>query len=358
LRQTLPEIENENPARAAIALESLADDYVKTCRYAEAIGAYANLFDNFSKQIDKSDLRSLKDDYSTVRLLENAPAQTISIDGPVRIQTHRGPIGSIDAELTVNGITASWILDTGANFSTMSASFARRLGLELSTGEAQTQGSTGAESRLHIAILPELKLSAATVHNVVVLVLDDKSLDITTGPGKHHSIDAIVGYPVFQALGSVTFTKAGEFAAAASAEQTGSAARLFMNKLTPLIECGVNGRQLLFAFDTGANGSEFSVRYYREFPAAFQSLDRKPLLFGGAGGAKRVEVYVLAQAILTIDGASAALRQVPVVPVPIVSDIDQVYGNLGRDLVEGFQSFTLDFVKMQFRLGPKTAHTN
>jgi tetratricopeptide (TPR) repeat protein len=358
LEQTLPQIQTQNPARMAIALETLADDYFKDCRYAEAIGAYENLFNNFSKQIDKSDLQSLKDDYSTVKLLKNAPAQTISIDGPVRVPTHRSTIDSIDTELTVNGVTASWILDTGANISTVSASFARRLGLQPSTEQARTQGSTGAENRVRVAILPEMRLGAATVHNIVLLVLDDKNLDVTIGPGKHYKIDAIVGYPVFQALGVLTFSTNGELAAGAAANHAGTGARLFMNKLTPLLECGVNGRPLLFSFDTGANGSEFSARYYREFPWALRSSERKPFAFGGAGGAKRINTYVLPEVILTIDGASAALKNVPVIPVPIEPDIDKVYGNLGRDLIAGFRSFTVDFANMRFSLGPKVAQTN
>jgi hypothetical protein len=34
------------------------------------------------------------------------------------------------------------------------------------------------------------------------------------------------------------------------------------------------------------------------------------------------------------------------------SDKDELYGNLGQDFVAGFESFTLDFSKMIFSLGP------
>jgi hypothetical protein len=33
------------------------------------------------------------------------------------------------------------------------------------------------------------------------------------------------------------------------------------------------------------------------------------------------------------------------------SGIDELYGNLGQDLVSGFESFTLDFSKVTFSLG-------
>jgi hypothetical protein len=37
------------------------------------------------------------------------------------------------------------------------------------------------------------------------------------------------------------------------------------------------------------------------------------------------------------------------------SGIDELYGNLGQDLVAGFESFTLDFSRMTFSLGPRLA---
>jgi hypothetical protein len=37
------------------------------------------------------------------------------------------------------------------------------------------------------------------------------------------------------------------------------------------------------------------------------------------------------------------------------SGIDELYGNLGQDLVASFESFTLDFSKMTFSLGTPLA---
>jgi hypothetical protein len=36
------------------------------------------------------------------------------------------------------------------------------------------------------------------------------------------------------------------------------------------------------------------------------------------------------------------------------SDIDELYGNLGQDMVAQFESFTMDFSKMIFTLGAPT----
>jgi hypothetical protein len=46
------------------------------------------------------------------------------------------------------------------------------------------------------------------------------------------------------------------------------------------------------------------------------------------------------------------LQKVPVVPV-MGTDMDRRYGNIGRDLVDPYRSFTIDFESMRFLLGDK-----
>jgi hypothetical protein len=50
-------------------------------------------------------------------------------------------------------------------------------------------------------------------------------------------------------------------------------------------------------------------------------------------------------------GRVATLTKVTIYRSSSGSDHDELYGNLGQDIVAGFQSFTLDFSRMNFRLG-------
>ncbi len=43
-------------------------------------------------------------------------------------------------------------------------------------------------------------------------------------------------------------------------------------------------------------------------------------------------------------------------PTRMGAGIDELYGNLGQDVVAGFESFTLDFNNMTFSLGAPLAH--
>jgi hypothetical protein len=40
---------------------------------------------------------------------------------------------------------------------------------------------------------------------------------------------------------------------------------MYMRLLMPVIECGVEGKNLPFSLDTGASGTNLSVRYYERF---------------------------------------------------------------------------------------------
>lgn len=149
-----------------------------------------------------------------------------------------------------------WLLDTGANLSVVSKTFAERLGLKLFPGVARTQGGmTGIENPLRVSMLPTLQMGGATLHNVVVLVLDDANLNINLGK-QTYQINGIIGYPVFQALGTITFLHNGEFEAGEAVGASGAGTRMYLNELTPVVICKVEGVDLPFSFDSGANSTD------------------------------------------------------------------------------------------------------
>jgi Aspartyl protease len=351
LQDAIPQIRSSQPGRTAIALQCLADDFTKRYQYADAARAYDDLLAHFASELAPDERQGSRDDSGVMHLLKTAPPQTISWNGPTRLKTERNPFGAVNTELTVNGVEGPWLLDTGANLSVVSSSFARRLGLHPLPGYGQTMsGMTALENRLQVAVLPTLKFGGATLHNVVLLILDDKNLNVGIGK-KAYQINAILGFPVFQSLGVITFLQDGEFEAGATAARTAPSARMFMNMLTPLIECGANGKNLLFAFDTGASASEFSIRYFKEFHAQSTSWQKAENASSGAGGIKRRSIYLLPRAELQVADKTVTLDRVPIFPTAIGSDIDEVYGNLGQDVVANFDSFTLNFANMTFSLG-------
>ena len=351
LRGVLPRLRTPRPDRAAMALVTLADDYDKSFQYADEDRAYEDLLNHFSNQLSPEELRSTKDDAAIAHILRDAPPQTIRWDGSVRLKTERNPLQSMNVELSVNGVQAQWLLDTGANHSVVSKSFAERLGLKFAPGAAEAQGGlTGIESPLRLALLPTLQMGGATLQNVVVLVVDDGNLDINLGKYSYQ-IHGIIGYPVFQALGTITFQHAGEFTAGYKTRVTSEGARMYMKLLTPVIECKLAGKNLPFGFDTGAASSELSVRYYRDFRGESKSWKKDAVKTAGMGGAVIRQIYTQQQMKLGIGDKTVTLRNVPISLTGAGTKHDEVYGNLGQDIVANFESFTLDFSTMRFVLG-------
>ena len=352
LERALPAIRASEPKRAAVGLEALADDYIKSFRYGEAARTYDDLLTSFAAQLDPKRLQGTKDDAGVMRLLRGAPAQTVTWRGPVRLKTVRNSINSLNAELTVNGVPEWWLLDTGANFSVVTRSFAARLGLTPLPGVAQTgSGITGIENPLQVAVLPTLPVGGAELHNVVILILDDTALKVTI-PNAAYQINGIIGYPVFQALGAVTFLRDAWFEAGESARRQGSGAvRMYMKLLTPVILCGVKGHELPFTFDTGASGTELSVRYFERFHDQIGSWKKRLTQSYGAGGIVTRQVYLQPSLDLTVGDKRVSLGDVSISPTRLGSALDELYGNLGQDVVAAFDGFTLDFARMTFSLG-------
>lgn len=351
LNNALPSIRKSQATRAAVALEALADDYNKSFRYDDAARAYDDLLMHFSNKLRGERLQGTKDDAGVARLLRGAPPQRISWNGPTRLKTERNVLGSVVTELTVNGIREKWLLDTGANLSVVSRSFARQLGIKLLPGFGQTMsGITGIENPLQVALLPTLQMGGATLHNVVVLVLDDSNLRIGTGE-QAYQINAIVGYPVFQALGAVRFQRDGWFDAGNGIRDDAASTRMYMEQLMPVIDCRVQGKELPFSFDTGASGTILSIRYFERFRGEIGSWKKGQNKSFGAGGVVRRTIYIQPTLDLTVGDRSPTLNRVPIFRNKMGSGIDELYGNLGQDMVSGFDSFTLDFSKMTFSLG-------
>ena len=102
---------------------------------------------------------------------------------------------------------------------------------------------------------------------------------------------------------------------------------------------------LPFGFDTGASGTDLLSRYAQTFHANAKSKS------AGAGGAVKRKVYIQSEVKFGIGNKVVTLKKVTIYRSSTQSDLDELYGNLGQDIVAGFQSFTLDFSAMTFQLG-------
>ncbi|HWW84489.1 MAG TPA: pepsin/retropepsin-like aspartic protease family protein [Vicinamibacterales bacterium] len=350
INRALPHLRESAPERAALALEAIATAYRANNQYGDAARAYVELSDRFANQLNHFPY----DDAALARILNGTPPQTISWHGPVKLKTLKNPIGSRVAEFVVNGVRGPWLLDTGANQSVVSRTFAERLGLTPLPGAASGgSGLTGRKSSLRVAVLPTMQVGGAALTNVVLVIIDDENLRIGSGPDAYQ-LNAVLGYPILKALGVVTFTP-DEFLAGEAAEANDQSMRMYMRGLTPAIESEVEGKPLLFTFDTGASSTDLSVRYYELFRAQVSSWKTQLIESGGVGGSVKRELYVQPRLVMKVGTSTATLQDVSITPIRVNAGLDILFGNLGQDFVDRFESVSLNFSTMTFSLGaPRT----
>jgi hypothetical protein len=182
------------------------------------------------------------------------------------------------------------------------------------------------------------------------MVMEDDNLKVSLGTSVYQ-INGIIGYPVLQALGAVTFTHDGWFEGENNARPAGVSARMFMKEMAPLIMCKVEGTDLPFGFDTGASSTDFFVRYYERFHNESKNWKKATIKTSGAGGIVEQAIYVQSKVNLGIGDKTVTLDAVSIHASSTGTDLSDLYGNLGQDVVATFESFTLDFQNMTFSLG-------
>ena len=153
-------------------------------------------------------------------------------------------------------------------------------------------------------------------------------------------------------MGVVTFTQSGEFEAGKSLTRSGNGIPMYMRRLVPVVNLGVNGVNLPFTLDTGASGTDLSVRYYERFKNSGLNWKEDEDESAGAGGSVKRKIYTQPQLRLTMGAASAILKDVSITPLKTNSGLDELYGNLGQDMFNNFESITFDFDNMTFKVGP------
>ena len=168
--------ENKNAKKACDAYEALADNYVKTYRYAQAAEMYKTKLAVCKDRLSEERRADLNNSYGLWKALEKVPVQTLSVNGQTRLQGTRDKAKLLNLPVEVGGTKMDFVFDTGANLSTVTSSTATRLGLKIIEANVAVGSSSDIKVNSKLAIAPEFKLGNITLRNVVFLVLDDKSL--------------------------------------------------------------------------------------------------------------------------------------------------------------------------------------
>ena len=317
-------------ARLRVVLETLADDYTKTYQYGAAAGALQRIERLGGASMSAKERDDVRNELAVRTLLRDAPAQRVIGAQPFAVPLRRDTLGLLEVPARVGPDSAWWILDTGANFSTITESTARQLGLTVSRGAAKVKGITGTYSPLHVAVLPELRLGPVRVRNVAVLVLADSALFIPQVP---FQITAILGYPVLEALDRLAVGTSRLQVTPDPKGVPSDSSNLFLDDLQPLIAGTVDDSTALYHFDSGADVTLLGVHFCRAYPQRMAGLASHKMAIGGAGGSHDYSGSTLTRLPITVGGTTATRGQ-----------------RLG---IQGFDDRSVRTVLWQPRTGPR-----
>jgi predicted aspartyl protease len=350
LQRALPGLESKHSAKAVEALLTLSDDYQKTMSYAEQAKTLRLAIGRYADQMKPDVLTGARTVLELATALSNSPPQTVSFAGESELPIRRNPLGTLDVEAIANGVSATWMLDSGANYSVVSASFAKRLHLDI-IGKISGIGSvTGIKVDGQLAIVKDLALGSATLHNVVVLVLSDEHLHIKLSKVEYQ-ISAVLGYPVFQGLGRISFIGEKSILIGAKSIAATDGVQLLMDSLTPIAMLASDGLTMPFILDTGATATDLSYTYWVKAADRVSSWPRSQRQSAGLGGTKTFEKVVLPEWEVVVGKDKVVLKDIEVETQRKPEEGDQpMYGRLGQDLWKNAAGFTIDFRSMRFRI--------
>lgn len=254
---------NPSPDQARAAHEEIAAAFTRLCRYADAVHAWDEALDLTPAK--HADRQGNENSRALMSALSDVPPESVDLVDSGPIQATRNPLGSWNVPVQVNGSAGQWIFDTGANFSTLSESEAKRMRLTIRQTKTYVNGSTGKRNALQLAVASDLQIGAAHVHNVIFLVIADPSLYI---PPLHYQIAGILGLPVLRALGRVAISNTGAAVIRPAEAATQTAPNLFFDGADPILDADHNQHHLQMFLDTGANASVL----YRD---AFDAIGRE-----------------------------------------------------------------------------------
>lgn len=286
------------------------------------------------------------EDASDEKIAEAFRAVTpISARGGATVPTIANPLGSKSADVTVNGVTLPWFMDTGAEISVVTESTAAKLGVRILPGSSDVGTSTSNRVTGKMGLIDKATIGGATVKNLPVLILPDAMLKL----GKDYTIPGILGLPAFAALGRIAWLDGGTRLALGTdaPKPKGRTVRVYWHEdglgIPIATKLGTMGAQ----FDSGADSTALRRPGLTLLTSdQLASATERNATIGGAGGYVTTKVRVLPRLGYSIDG-------VPLTALKLnIEDNDSSAGRIGSDMIAQLKLLTIDFATMRLQAVP------
>jgi predicted aspartyl protease len=327
-------------------------NHLRLSAYAAGLAATDTVLTHASR-LEAGTRRELLNAQRIFRTLAAVPSQTAVTRGPAALRLDAGRV-----PVQVNDSSRRYILDTGANLSTMMRSEARTLGLPVHRAGIEMGTSTDRRVTADLAVVDRLTVGHTEFRHVVFLVVEDSLLTFPDG----FRIPGLLGFPVIAQLGEVQFGRGGELTIPAPTPRR-TAGNLALSGLTPLtrarwVDAGgarsARGRTAVAAplvcrLDTGADRTQFYEPFYRRYRPRLDAITTATTRrTGGVGGYRELPTRVLRPARLALGDTAVTLDSADVLTSPIVRNASENFldCNIGRDVLDAFSRYVVNFRDM------------
>ncbi|OHE79616.1 MAG: hypothetical protein A2107_06195 [Verrucomicrobia bacterium GWF2_62_7] len=257
--------------------------------------------------------------------------------------------GDLFVQLSVNGVEARYLIDTGSNASFISESEARRVGMALDTAQGlQSHDASGTSGGYRVAVAKDLILGSVHLTNVAFLVFRDDQLPFVNLPSGWRGA---LGLPVMLALNTIRWSRAGSFEVGfPSAAYDVAKVNLCFSGDGPhtVVQGGFEHKRIQMVIDTGAMRSRLLPSFAEDFPLLAQENGRRQTgQLHGVHGPRQTETLVLSGVSLRIGNFTFSLRPAELLLDRSPFGKSAYHAWLGQDLLQQARQVTIDFGAMR-----------
>jgi len=253
----------------------------------------------------------------------------------------------IRVPVRIDGHRLGAMIDTGANMSAVSASVAKRVGIQMLGQWVSVGSATERTVAVRLGVAGRLQIGNAMFENVVFIVLSDSDLSLPP----RYRIGAFIGLPVLMALGRLEFVNSGsprllyDLSRSKTANEAGANPNMLLAGLEPLLLVRLPGagNPLRMKLDTGSDRTYFTRNATQDAPSLFARAAPYVWHVGSAGGVViERRALRLPEAPFTIGEQRIVLKNV-IVNSRASSTSD---GVIGEDLLSRYARWTIDLKSM------------
>jgi len=295
-------------------------------------------------------LHDLEDMLSMFAALAQFPDLRIAHRARSVVQGEINGYGLVCIPATIHGVSATYILDTGATDSVLSESEAKRLGLAVRETSAKLSDVSGTPtSEKGLAEAPDLWIGRIHLKNVAFRVYPDGNEVLS---GLPNGQKGVLGLPVLLALASFRVGKDKRIVVGSRESTPGDQSiPLAFDYQSTLVQIVVHERPLTLQLDTGAHKTYLYQTFADAFPSLMQlGQHRKEKITEMSGTS-----YEEAIEVPTVGYRLTPRVEMDLAPATVIlkADTDEYRwdGNFGFDLLDKALPVTVDFraMRLSFR---------